>query len=418
MKATVTSPESWKKEISIEIPSSDVDSSFQEKINKYKKEVNLPGFRPGKVPVKLIEQRFGDSIRGEVIDELMNKAYQTACTENKITPIAEPVISDVKIEDGSDVNFKATVEVDPEIEITDYRDLGVKVVVEDTTDAEIDDAINNIREQYAEFSDLDSESKEGTVLTIKYQDVRLDGDDAEGFSPAPQMVEIGKAPIDALNGELTGLNVGDEKSITVEIPADFRIPEASGKKCEFTAIIEKVQEKTLPEINDDLAKKLNFDTVEILRTAVIEDIKKHKENNAKGKAQDEAIDLILAKNDFEVPATRITHYINHIMKEEERYYPNGGMPSLEEYTEKYTEVAKKSLKRFRILDAIAKTEKVKATQEEVDAKIQEIADQYQQPFDTIKQAFRQNGTTVQIREDVKEGKTLDALIGLAEWPSK
>lgn len=418
MNATVTAPSSCKKEISIEIPAADVDVKFEEKVKKYKKEMKVPGFRPGKIPTDMVKQRFGDSIRGEVIEELMNSAFQTACVENKITPVAEPAIENVKAEAGENISYTATVEVDPEIEVTGYKDLTVKVDIEETTDADIEEAIKNIQEQYAQFNDLeDSAAKEGNIITLKYSEVSVDGEAKDGLNPAPQMVEVGKAPIKELNDALNGVKKDDEKKLSITLPEDFQVAEIAGKKCDFTIVVENVQEKVIAEVNDELAKKLNFDTVDALRDAIKKDISKHKETNGKSKAQDEAIDKILEKGDFEVPETRVTHYLQHIMKEEEKYYPNGGQPSVEEYAVKYTDVAKKSLKRFRILDYIAKNEKVKATQEEVDVKIQEIADQYQQPFETVKAAFRQNGTTVQIREDVKEAKILDCLVGLAEWPA-
>ncbi len=126
MKATISEPQSWQRAINVEIPNEDVQKEFQVKLNKYKREVKLPGFRPGKVPTKLIQSRFGPAIRAEVIDELINKSFRDACTENKVVPVSEPKISDIKAEEDNPVTFTIEVEVDPEIEITGYKNLKIK----------------------------------------------------------------------------------------------------------------------------------------------------------------------------------------------------------------------------------------------------------------------------------------------------
>ncbi len=417
MKATVTAPETWKKVIEIEIDNDTITSDFNAKVKKYTKEIKVPGFRQGKVPVKMVISRFGESIRAEVLEELMNKSYRDACVENKITPVSDPIIEDVKSKEGEPVLFKATIEVDPEIEIVDYKGFEVAVEIEETTEAEITEAIDNIREQYATFNPLETAAVEGNVVTVKYSEITVDGEVKEGFLPAPQMIEVGKAPLAELDEALKGIALDEEKKITATFPEDFRIEEVAGQSTEFTIVIEKIQEKILPEINEEFLKMVNFETEEAFNEAIRKDIETHKQNSGETKAYDEVIDKILEKNEFAVPQARISHYIQHIIQEESRYFPNGGQPAFEDYVERYTDVAKKSLQRFRILDFIAKAEGVKATQAEVDEKIQAIADQYQQPFDVVKQAFRQNGTTVQIREDIKEGKTLKCLIGSEGWPS-
>ncbi len=417
MKATVTSPESWKKVIAVEIPAEDVNAEFDKKVKKYSKEISVPGFRKGKVPTKIVISRFGDSIRGEIVEEMMNNGYRDACVENKLNPVSDPIIEDVKSEDDAPISFTATVEVDPEIEIVDYKGLDVTIAIEETEDKDIDDAITAIREQYATFTPAEGAAAEGHVVTVEYSEVTVDGEAAEGFFPAPQMVEVGKAPLAELNEALAGMSADEEKTLTVTYPEDFRIEEVAGKSGEFTVVVKNVQNKELLELTEEFIKEtLKMDDEAALREAIRKDIEKNKEANGKNKAYDEAIDKILDKNDFDVPPARINHYISHIMNDESKYYPNGNQPSMEEYVERYTEVASKSLKRFRILDFIAKAEKIKATQDEVDVKIKEIADQYQQPFETVKAAFRQNGTTVQIREDVKESKALECLVGAAEWP--
>ena len=418
LKATVTSPKSYLKVLEVEIPSDEISQKFDAKVIKAKKEIKLPGFRNGKVPAKTIIAKFGDSIKAEAIDEAMNEAYRTACIENEINPVGEPLIEDVKVDDDAPVTFKATIQIDPEVTIKGYEKLGVTVGTDTPTDKDLAEALANVLEQFAEMKPVDRKSKKGDALTLAYSNVVVDGETLDGFQPAPQMIELGKAPVKELDKELKGLTTDEEKEISLTFPEDYAMQEVKGKKATFTVKVESVQERIAQEINEEFLTKIGVESEEKLRSTIKEDLEKQKDQANKTEAYDKAIDMIIKKNDFDVAPARVDNYLEHIRKDEEKYFPNGGQPSVEEYRTRYEETAIKSLKRFRILEAIAKDTKLKATGEEVDAKIQEIADQYQQPFDTVKDAFRQNGTTMQIREDVKEQKALACLVGLAEWPSK
>jgi trigger factor len=415
----VKSPESCKKTIEVEIPVDDVNRKFEEKVKKYGKEVRLPGFRAGKIPAKIIKSRFGDSIRAEVIESLINETYTKACADNKINPVSQPVIEDLKTEDESaPVSYKAVVEVDPEIDITDYKDLGISPEEEATTEEDINSALENIKSQFAEFSDRDRPAQEGDFVTVKYSEFTLDGEKSDE-SPAPQFIEVGKSPLKELDDTLKGMSQDEEAQISLTFPTDFAREDMAGKNAEFTVIVEKVQERRLPDTDDKkILEMAQVNTEDELIERIRKDIEKQKESTAKNTAYDKAIDAILARegNDFDVPSSRVDAYIQHVMKQEERYYPQGNQPSAEEYRSRFEDTAKKTLKRFRILDHIAKKEKIKATKEEVDARIQELADQYNQDFDVIKDTLRQNGTTIQLREDIKHEKVLDTLIGKNEWP--
>ncbi len=417
MSAVVNAPETWKRVIEVEIPVEDITKKSDQKVKKYQKEIKLPGFRAGKVPVKMINSRFGESIRAEVIEELINETYGKACADNKIEPVSQPVIEDVKAENADEpVSYKATVEVDPEIEITNYLDFGVTVEIEPTEDKDIDEAAENIRMRFAEFADLDTPAKEGDFVTLSYSDIKVDGEEKTGFTPAPQMFAIGEAPISELDEALKGMKVDEEKLVSVSYPADYRVDEYASKDGSFSVIVNKVQERSLPELDaEKVLQMAQVESVEDLKNRLREDITKHKSEEGKNKAYDIVIDKILENNDFVVPESRVKSYIAHIMQQEQAYFPNGGQPSVDEYVERYREVAEKSLKRFRILDFIAKEQKVKATKEEVDARIQELATQYNQEFETVKAALRKNGTTIQIREDIKQEKTLEMLVGLQPW---
>ncbi len=418
MKATVTEPESWQRIVKVEIPVEEVEAKYEEKLKKYKKEIKLPGFRPGKVPAKLLNQRFGPAIREESIDELINGAYGDALKENKITPVAEPKISDIEATDkDKPVKFTAEVQVDPEVEIKDYKKIKIKASAKKLKDADIDQSIEDLRDRMAELKDLDRKSKKGDILTVSYTEATVDGEAKDDFSPAPQMIELGKSVIKEFDKELAGLKAEDEKEVAYKFPKDYRDTDIAGKAGTVKIKVVKVQEKIIPEINEDFLKKLgDFKDEAALRDRIREDMEKAELDKAKGEAYDKAIDAIIEKNDFDVPPARVEYYLDRVAEDEAKYYPEGKEVDREDIDKRYREMGIKALKRYRIVDFIANKEKIKASQADVDEKIKEIAAQYGQPFEEVKKAFRQNGTTVRIREELKEQTVLDTLIGEREWP--
>lgn len=416
MKATISEPQPWQRVIDIEIPNDDIQKEFQAKLNKYKKEVKLPGFRPGKVPTNLIKSRFGPIIKAEVIDELINKSYREACTENNILPINEANISDLKAEEEKPVTFKAEVEVDPEIEITGYKKLKIKPNPNKIKDSDVDTALNDLQERMAETKDVDRASQKGDLISIEYLNATVDGEPKEDLKSPQHPIEIGKGTLKDFDKGLIGLTAGQESDMSVKFPKDYYVKEVADKTAELKIKVNKVQEKILPEINEEFCKKVgDFSSEEALQEAIRKDLEIQEHGRARGEAQDRAIDALIEKNDFEVPPSRIEFYLDKVMEDQAKYYPAGKSPDREEISQRFRDIGIRAIKRFRIIEYIANKEKVKATQEEVDTRIQLLANQYNRPFEELKAALRKNGTTTKIREEIREQKTLDSLIGEMPW---
>ena len=414
MKATVSVPESWKRVIEVEISVEEVNGAFEEKLTKYKKELKLPGFRPGKVPSLLIKQRFGGSIRAEAVDELVQKSFREACEQNKINPIAQAKIKDVKAEENAPVSFVIETEVDPDIEIKGYEKLKVKVAAKKIKDSDVDDAIKGLQERFAEFKDVDHVAKKGDYLRFEYIKVVIDGVERPEVQNPTYPIEIGgESKIKDFDKGLIGHGVGEIVDVEVKFPKDYSEADVAGKSGEFKVKITAVQEKTLPAVNEEFMKKMgNFSDEAAFRANVKENLEKEEGTRSKNEAYDEVIGKIIKDNDFDVPPARIEQFIDYMYNEATKYNrPGTPMPAREEIAGQYTETAIRSIKRQRILDFIAQKENIKPAQEDVDKEIQRLSEMYNQPFETLKQAFRKNGTVNRIRDDIREQKTLEFLIG-------
>lgn len=413
MKATVTTPESWKSVIEIEVPQADVAAAYTEKLRTYAKKATLPGFRVGKVPPKLIESRYKDALRAEVIEELVSKSYESACVENKINPVSEAKVLKVSAEENAPLTCTIETEIDPVIEIKGYDKLKVKAEKKKIKKAQIDEAIANIYDRMAEYKDVERASVKGDHVTIAYESVLVEGVVNTDIKAPTYPVEVGSSAIKEFDKAISAKSPGDTVTAEIKFPSDYPDTQVAGKATTITMKITKVSEKVLPVVNEEFLKKLgDFATEDDLRKRIEDDLLKRENEQAKSEAHTKAIDLLIEKNPFDVPPTRVERYLDEVFKDAEKY-KRPGQPEVtrEDVGRDYREAGMRALKRYRIIDFIANAEKIKPTQAEVDAKIVELAGMYNQPFDTLKAALRKNGAVNRIRAELREGKTLDFLIG-------
>jgi len=413
LKVKIGQPQSWKRVLQFEVPKEDVDVVYNEKIITYKKKISLPGFRQGKVPLHLIKSRFGKGVFAETVEDLVQKNFEAACKEHGISPVSKGSISDLKGEEGTDVSFTIETEIDPPIEIKGYDKLMVKVSPGTIKDDDVEKAIEDLRERNAEFTDVDRPAQKGDFLTMEYTRVIIDDEERKDFKNPTYPIELGKGQLKDFDKGLIGRGTGEVVEIAVKFPKDFSSEQLAGKKGVFFVKIMKVAEKNLPELNEAFLKKMgDFPTLDGLKEQVRKDLESREAERAKNEAYNGAIDSLIRNNPFDVPPSRVEEYIDGLIEEMSRYRRvNEPPPRREEVAEKYRDSAVRALKRLRIVDFIATREKIKAAQEEVDGEIEKIAKMYKQPFDQVKQTFRQNGAANRIRADIRERKTLDFLIG-------
>lgn len=421
MKANVSQPESWKRVIDIEVPEPEVQSAFNDKLQKYQREIKLPGFRQGKVPASIIKQRYGNSIRAEIIDDLVQKSYREACKDNAIDPVSGATVQDIKAPEGEDLSIRIETEVDPPIEITGYENLKIKSEPKKITDKDVDDAVNNLRERMAEFKDIERPAQKGDFIKVEYLRVVIDGEEKPDITSPTQPVELGgENGLKDFEKGISGHSTGETLTVNVTFPKDYPDEQIAGKQGEFEMKINSVQEKVLPGINEAFLRNFgDFADENTFREHVRNQLQSEAAEQAKNEAYNKAIDTLIKNNPFDVPPSRIEHFIDYMFEEAQRYQRQGQpVPDRKEIAERYNETAIRSIKRHRIIDYIASKEKIKATQEEVDQEIQRLASMYNQEFDTLKQVLRKNGTTDRIRTDIREQKTLDFLIGESPSPSE
>jgi trigger factor len=407
VKATISEPTTTERVLEIEVERERLDKIFDQKVKKYSKEVRINGFRPGNVPKEVIAKRFKDPINAESLEALVEEVLKEACKEHNIEPIAPGRIDKLENELGKPIMVKAILEVDPPVDVKDYQ-LDIPVHGADISDAEVMGQVEALRKRQADESPVDRPAALGDVVVAQYLSIVIGGE-AKPLPPRPEFrMELGTSSVPAMDRGLLGSKAGEEKTVSFTFPADYSQPDFAGKDSEYQLKVLEVLGVNLPPVDDELAKKFNFESLEVFKNRIREDLTKQSLQKAKEEAYEEAMRRLMETNPFEIPKARIQNYVRYKLEQQGHVHDN------DDHGHDHSDLEQEAvfnIRRYRLLEEIAKKEKIKPTSEEVDARLKEMAEQYGTDFETLKASLRKSGKIIDIREELKSEKTLDFVIG-------
>jgi len=408
VKATLTEPNPTERVLDIEVPREKFDRLFDEKLKKYGKEIRINGFRPGQVPKAVIAAKYGAPIKAEALEALVEEAVKEGCKQHALEPIAPGRVEKLDNEEGQPIFVKCVVEIDPPLEVTHYN-LNIPVEPKAVTEADIDAALLNQQKRAGKETPVDRPATMGDVVSCVYLQISVGGE----IQPLPESqqfrVELGSSRVKEMDEALVGATAGEEREITVTYPADFSNPAMAGKEVQYHLRIDGVAALELPPVDEEFAQTLGQESVAALKDLIKTSLEKQALDDAKNRAYDEAIRQLLAANPVPVPKARIANYVKYKLDEIGHHHEEG-VDHGHDHSDLEQE-GEMQIRRFRILDAIAKKESIKPSQEDVDARIRDIAASYGADFETVKASLRKSGRIVDIREELKTEKTLDFIIG-------
>ncbi len=418
-----------KREISVEIPAEEVARETEAQIRRYQKSARLPGFRSGHVPASIIRQRFGEGIKSDVAEALIPKYFRREAEKHGLVPVSQPRVSDLHIHDGEPLRFKASFEVLPEVPVEGYRELRADKPEISVSDEEVEQALNNVREQHATYTTVDGRTlAEGDFAQASLEGKPKEGDgkpkeanDTEPAKPVHMddvLIEIGgKNTVPEFTKNLTGASAGEEKMFDVVYPEDAPDKRLAGKTFVYTVKVNGIKQKTLPELNDDFAKELGeFTSLDQVRKQIRENIVAEKSHTAQREAKDKLVDELVKRNDFEVPESLVDRQIDLRLERGLRALAAQGM--------KVEEMKKMDLPRLRagqreqavhdvksslLLERVADLEKIGVSDDELNQEIESIARQSKQTPEAVRARLTQDGGLDRIRMRIRSEKTLDFL---------
>src|ERR1700692_1849714 len=290
---TDTNKKDTKREISVEIPAAEVARETDLQIQRYQKSARLPGFRAGHVPASIIKQRFGDGLKNDVIEALAPRHFRKEAEKQGLIPVSQPRITDLHFHDGEPLRFKASFEVLPEIQVEGYKDLRAEKPETAVTDEEVEQALSNLQEQRATYTDVEGRTlAQGDFAQASMDGRPKDGKDVKEASANPVhmddvLIEIGgKNTVAEFTQNLTGASPGEERTFDVSYPEDISDKRLAGKTFVYTVKINGIKQKSLPELKEDFAKELGeFTSLDQVRKQIRENMEAEKRHTAEHEAK-------------------------------------------------------------------------------------------------------------------------------------
>jgi trigger factor len=420
----VTAKDGLKREISVEIPAAEVTRETESQIQRYQKSARLPGFRTGHVPASVIRQRFGDGLKNDVIEALVPRYFRREAEKQGLIPVSQPRVTDLHFHDGEPIRFKANFEVMPEIQVEGYKDLRADKPDIAVTDAEIEEALNNVREQHATYSTVENRPlAEGDFAQASMDGKPKDIKDVKEASANPVhmddvLIEIGgKNTVPEFSQNLTGTSAGEGRIFDVSYPEDISDKRLAGKTFVYTVKVNGIKQKSLPELTDEFAKELGeFTSLDQVRKQIRDNMEAERRHNAERASKDKLVADLVKRNDFEVPEALVDSQIDLRLERGLRALAAQGM--------KMEDLKKMDLPRLRagqrdqaiqdvksslLLERIAELEKIEVSDEDVNHEIDALAKQSKQTPEAVRARLTQDGGLDRIRMRIRSEKTLDFL---------
>ena len=386
---------SYTRQITVSVTWEDLESAFEAHIRRFTKKVRMPGFRKGKVPQKVVIQNFGPELEAEFAQDSIEIHYAEALQEHKIVPVNRAKIEDLQFSEGSSLNFKAMVEVEPSIKLPKYnRKMKVKknVYVPDNTD--VDAYIEEVRRQFAEVRTIEEGSSDGHLLLVDMQEMDSSGVPIIGKKVEDRYIKVGDGVFGGTNlSRLTGLKVGDTTIVEAETTKE-------GDLTMYELTIKNVQEEVFPEMNEEFIKKIDSEATgeTSFRENVMKKIQERLDRDAEGQLNEAIIDYFLQSTDLEPPPSMVDNYIEHSI--EQAKSNNGETFDEDKYRNEARPSVVRSIKWVLIRKALIKSEELRIPDEDVDEHIEKILESTEDEKGKIRRYYKKSSNKERLREDL------------------
>jgi trigger factor len=410
--------------LTVEVEATEVDTALDQAFKKVVKKVNVPGFRKGKMPRRLFEQRFGvESLYQDALDILLPKAYGDAVEETGIEPVDRPEVDIEKMEQGSNLVFTAKVIVKPEVKLGDYKGLEVEKTETEVTEEDVQNELTRLQEQQAELVvKEDGAIENGDTVNLDFEGF-VDGEAFEGGKAENYSLEIGSGSfIPGFEEQLVGEKAGAEKDVNVTFPEEYHAEELAGKPAVFKVKIHDIKSKQLPELNDEFAKEAEGDaeTLEDLKKELRTKLEESKKQEAENQTRETVIEKASENAEIEIPEAMVNTELDRMVQEFgqrlqmqgmnlDLYYQFSGT-SEEALREQMNVDAQKRVRTNLVLEAIVEAENIEASEEEINAELNKMAEMYQMEVEQIKQMLAMQGGNDAVAADLNVRKAIDFLV--------
>jgi trigger factor len=430
MNIEIEDVDSCNKKIKFEIPFQEYDQKVKEYYRKLGREVKVPGFRPGKIPIALLEKKFGPDVKKEVLSNLVSDSLNNAIAEKDLRAVGQPHLLEVNAEEGTDISVTASIEVLPTVELQDYSGIELEMKTPKITDEDIDQSIEAIRERKAEtITVTDRPAQDKDLLKIDFTS-KIGDEPFEGGAAKDQIIQAGGGQlIEGLDKGMLGMEIGETRDLQVQVPKDYQNEKIAGKDVDFQIVLKGIQEQKLPELDDKFAQSIedkNYASLEDMKQKVRAELEDFEHKEARKSIKNILVEKITAQNQLDLPEGLVKEQVKFMMEQAKKkegktdhtkhdhghdHEHGHDIEVTPEMLNQYREPALKALQEELVVDQLSKDLKSEVTQEELEQEVQNMSQllgggNLQQ----IKREWEKNGILARLHSRMKRDKTIDAAL--------
>jgi trigger factor len=413
MQVSVDTTSQIERRITVQVPAAEIDEAVAARLKDAAKNVRMDGFRKGKVPMSVIRKRYGRDVRNEVVGEVMRERYVRAVSENALNPAGYPQIEATVNESGKDLEFTATLEVYPQVELASIEGTEVERPVVEVTEADVDEMIETLRKQNADWEEVDRAAEEGDQVTLDFQgflgDEPFEGGSAEGH----QLVLGSGNFIPGFEEQLVGARAGEEKELKVTFPEDYQAENLAGQEATFKVKVHTVKGQALPEVDEAFVTKFGVEDGDLARFR--EEVGKNMTREAKqavdNRVKQQVLEALKKANDIPVPQSLVQQETDGLKRQAAQQFGLGEDFDVSQLPDElFAEQAKGRVQVGLLLAEVIKSHELEASDDEIRAKVEELAQQYQEPEQVVEYYMGNDQMKTQVKSAILEEKAVDRLL--------
>ena len=419
MQVSVESTSALERRMTIGVPAERIETEVTKRLQQTARRAKIPGFRPGKVPMNVIRQRYEDSARQEALGDLIQATFYEAIVEQKLNPAGAPSVEPKTFEKGKDLEYIATFEVFPEIQLAGFDGIAVERLQAEVSDADLDNMLEILRKQNTRFEVVERAAENGDQLSIDFVG-KIDGEAFAGGTAKGTSLVLGSGRmIPGFEDGLVGAKAGEERVVTPTFPDDYQNLDLAGKTAEFTITVNSVSAPQLPELNDDFFALFGISEggLEGFRAEVRKNMERELRQAIKTKVKNQVMEGLLAANPVEVPKALIGNEVNRLRVQAVQQF-GGNIKPDQLPAELFEEQAKRRVVLGLIVAEVVKQSELKADEARVRELIEEMASAYQEPQQVVAWYYKNDQQLNEVRSVVLEEQVVDTVLQKAKVTDK